>query len=81
MVRCRVAHISCDRTSSVNAQTNGSVGLFKLVDGDSEALRASVKLGRSSVNTIEVLQGLKEGDQVILSDMSRWDTYDRVRIN
>ena len=39
-----------------------------------------MKLGRSSVNTVEILQGLKEGDQVILSDMSRWDSYDRVRL-
>jgi len=40
-----------------------------------------VKLGRSSVNTIEVLQGLSEGDQVILSDTSAWDAYDRIRLN
>jgi HlyD family secretion protein len=39
-----------------------------------------VKLGRSSVNTIEVLGGLKEGDKVIISDMSRWDAVERVRI-
>ena len=43
--------------------------------------RVQVKLGRSSVSTVEVLQGLNVGDQVILSDMSQWDTYDRVRLN
>jgi HlyD family secretion protein len=40
-----------------------------------------VKLGRSSVNQIEVVDGLREGDQVILSDMSTWDAYDRVKLN
>jgi HlyD family secretion protein len=38
-------------------------------------------LGRSSVNTIEVIEGLQTGDQVILSDMSAWDAYDRVRLD
>jgi HlyD family secretion protein len=40
-----------------------------------------VKLGRSSVNQIEVVDGLREGDQVVLSDMSNWDAYDRVKLN
>jgi multidrug efflux pump subunit AcrA (membrane-fusion protein) len=54
--------------------------MFRLeVDGKT-ASRVPVKLGRSSVNTIEIQQGLKEGDQVILSDMSRWDNFDRVRL-
>ena len=44
------------------------------------AERVKVKLGRSSVNTIEVLSGLKIGDQVILSDMSAYDAYDRIRL-
>ena len=44
------------------------------------AERVQVKLGRSSVNTIEVLSGLKVGDQVILSDMSAYDAYDRIRL-
>jgi HlyD family secretion protein len=39
-----------------------------------------VKLGRASVNTIEVLGGLQAGDKVILSDMSQWDTFDRIRL-
>jgi len=40
-----------------------------------------VKVGRASVNDIQVLEGLKEGDQVILSDMSRWDSVDRIRLD
>jgi HlyD family secretion protein len=61
-------------------QENSTVGLFKLVEGG-EAVRATVRLGRSSVNTIEVLEGLQAGDQVVLSDMSAWDAFDRVRLN
>jgi HlyD family secretion protein len=61
-------------------QEQSTVGMFKLETDGNNAVRAQVKLGRSSVNTVEILQGLKEGDQVILSDMSRWDTYDRVRL-
>ncbi len=61
-------------------QENSTVGLFKLTDDGSEAVRAQVKLGRSSVNTVEILGGLKEGDQVILSDMSAWDAVDRIRL-
>ena len=61
-------------------QENSTVGLFKLTP-DGEAVRTNVKLGRSSVNTIEVLEGLQPGDQVILSDMSTYDQFDRVRLN
>ena len=61
-------------------QEKSTVGLFKLEPDGQNAVRAQVQLGRSSVNTVEVLQGLKEGDQVVLSDMSRWDNYDRVRL-
>jgi HlyD family secretion protein len=43
-------------------------------------MRVNVKLGRSSVNTIEIIDGLKVGDKVILSDMSAWDNFDRVRL-
>jgi HlyD family secretion protein len=64
----------------VFGQADSTVGIFKLVDGDAEAVRVNVKLGRSSVNTIEVVEGLQEGDQVILSDMSAWDNFDRVRL-
>ncbi len=61
-------------------QEQSTVGLFKLHPTTGEATRAQVQLGRSSVNTIEVLGGLAEGDQVLLSDMSAWDQFDRVRV-
>jgi len=64
----------------VHGQADSTIGIFKLVDDGSEAVRVNVKLGRSSVNTIEVVQGLKVGDKVILSDMSQWDNYDRIRL-
>ena len=64
----------------VHATANSTASLFKLVNGGSEAVRVNVKLGRTSVNTIEVLDGLKEGDKVILSDMSTYDNADRIRI-
>lgn len=60
-------------------QSNSSVSLFKLID-DGAAERMTVRLGRSSVNEIEILAGLAEGDRVIVSDMSRYDDVDRVRI-
>jgi HlyD family secretion protein len=62
-------------------QENNTVGIFKLVAGTSEAVRTPVKLGRSSVNTIEILNGLEPGDQVILSDTSSMDAHDRIRLN
>lgn len=61
-------------------QSGSTVGLFKLVDGGTAAVRANVRLGRTSVNTVEVLGGLEAGDKVIISDMSRWDGFDRVRV-
>ena len=61
-------------------QEQSTVGMFKLEPDGTNAVRAQVKLGRSSVNTVEILQGLREGDQVILSDMSRWDNFDRIRL-
>jgi HlyD family secretion protein len=63
------------------SQAEGLVGLFVLQVGTSEAVRRKVKLGRASVNTIEVLEGLKEGDRVVLSDTSQWDAFDRIRLN
>jgi HlyD family secretion protein len=63
-----------------SGQENGTVGLFKLEPDGSNATRVKVKLGRSSVNTIEILDGLKDGDQVVLSDMSAWDSYDHIRL-
>src|SRR3984893_5229570 len=62
-------------------QENNTVGMFKLVNGNGEAVRTPVKLGKSSVNTIEILSGLQPGDQVILSDTSAWDAHDRIRLN
>ncbi len=62
-------------------QENNTVGMFKLINGTSEALRTPVKLGKSSVNTIEIVSGLQPGDQVILSDTSAWDAHERIRLN
>jgi len=65
----------------VFGQPNSQVGLFKL-DGDGKgASRIPVKLGRSSVNTIEIVDGLRIGDQVILSDMSAQDQNPRIQLN
>lgn len=61
-------------------QANNRVGIFKLVDDGNYAERVNVQLGRSSVNEIEVIDGLQPGDVVILSDMSQWDGFDRVRL-
>ena len=62
-------------------QANSAVGLFKLTPDGTEAARVNVRLGRTSVNTVEILGGLQPGDKVIISDMSRWDGHDRVRVN
>jgi HlyD family secretion protein len=65
----------------VFGQPNSQVGLFKLDDDGKSASRITVKLGRSSVNTIEIVEGLKVGDQVILSDMTAQDQHPRIRLN
>jgi len=57
-----------------------TVGLFRISDDGKEAFRVNVKLGRASVNTIEVLSGLAVGDSVIISDMTTWDNVQRVRL-
>jgi HlyD family secretion protein len=62
-------------------QPNSTVGLFRMEPDGQHASRIPVKLGRNSVNFIEVVDGLQPGDEVILSDMSQWDSYDRVRLN
>ncbi len=62
-------------------QEQSVVGMFKLDDDGSGAARVQVKLGRSSVNRVEILDGLSPGDQVILSDTSAWDAFDRLRLN
>jgi HlyD family secretion protein len=64
----------------VMADANAEVMLFKLTSAK-EAVRARVKLGRSSVTTVEVIQGLQPGDQIILSDMSQWQRHDRIKLN
>ena len=59
---------------------NSTLSLFKITPDGKEAVRVPVKVGRASVNAIQILEGLKEGDQVILSDMSRYDADDRIRL-
>lgn len=61
-------------------QEESLVTLFKLVEETGEAIRVSVKLGRSSVDKIEIRKGLEVDDEVVLSDMSAWDGYDRIRL-
>jgi HlyD family secretion protein len=61
-------------------QENSTISLFKLEADGKEAARVPVKVGRESVNSIQVFEGLHEGDTVILSDMSRWDKTDRIRL-
>lgn len=63
-----------------NGQADSMLSMFKVVP-NGEAIRTRVRVGRVSVNLIEILEGLQEGDEVILSDMSMWDAYDRVRLN
>ncbi len=62
-------------------QEKSTVGMFKIGPDGKTATRIPVELGRSSVTTIEIVRGLKEGDTVILSDMSRWDNVDRIRLD
>ena len=62
-------------------QEHAVVSMFRLDPDGTHATRIQVELGRSAVNTIEVVKGLSPGDQVILSDMSQWDSAERVRLN
>jgi multidrug efflux pump subunit AcrA (membrane-fusion protein) len=62
-------------------QEKSKVGMFKIDPDGKTATRVTVELGRSSVTTMEIMGGLKEGDQVILSDMSRWDNSDRIKLD
>ena len=71
-----VMHVA--RPAYGSAESN--VGIFKLNEDGSEATRVTVKLGRASVNSIEVVQGLAVGDSIIISDMSQWDNVSRVRL-
>jgi HlyD family secretion protein len=63
-----------------NGSESGTVTMFRVVDGGKAAERVQVVLGRSSVNTVEIVRGLNLGDRVILSDMSNWDSANRVRL-
>ena len=64
----------------VQAQENATIGLYRLEADGEHARRASVRLGSSSVDTIEIVEGLAQGDRVILSDTSRWDDNERIRL-
>ena len=64
----------------VYASNQSAVELFKVVEEGKYAVRSRVQLGRSSVSTVEVVDGLALGDEIILSDMSQWDSHDRVRL-
>lgn len=61
-------------------QENSTISLFRLDSDGRDATRVPVKVGRASVNSIQVIEGLHEGDTVVLSDMSRWDNTDRIRL-
>jgi HlyD family secretion protein len=62
-------------------QPNSTVGIFKIDPEGKCATRVQVKLGRASVNSVEILSGLQPGDKVILSDMSQWDAFNRIRLD
>ena len=62
-------------------QENSTISLFRLDTDGKEAARVPIKVGRESVNSIQIFEGLHEGDTVILSDMSRWDKTDRIRLD
>jgi hypothetical protein len=64
----------------VYGQADSTVSLFRLAPDGVHAERVRVQLGCCSVDRVEVMDGLCEGDQIVLSDMSRWDAYDRVRL-
>jgi HlyD family secretion protein len=65
----------------VTGQAEGKLDLFRVANGGSEAVRVPVRFGRSSVNSIEIREGLQAGDRVILSDMNQWDAFDRIKLN
>jgi multidrug efflux pump subunit AcrA (membrane-fusion protein) len=63
-----------------SGQEHTTIGIFKVAADGVTAERVQVAIGRSSVNSVEVVSGLQAGDKVILSDMSAWDGFDRVRL-
>jgi multidrug efflux pump subunit AcrA (membrane-fusion protein) len=81
------ATITIERLSNVlytgrpgYGQPNSTIGMFKLVEGGHYAVRIPVKLGSTSVNSVEIVNGLAEGDSVVLSDLSRYENVDRIRL-
>jgi HlyD family secretion protein len=60
---------------------HSTVGIFKVIENGRAAERVTVKLGRTSVSFVEVIEGLNDGDQIVLSDMSNWDAHSRLRLN
>ena len=62
-------------------QAGSRITLFRLLEDGRTATRIPVELGKSSVNTIEIIRGLEIGDQVILNDISQYEDYDRIRLN
>lgn len=64
----------------VQGQENSTIGVYRIEADGKHASRVAVELGRSSVDTIEIIDGLREGDRVILSDTSRWDDNERIRL-
>lgn len=64
----------------VHANANSSLSVFRMADDGESAERVTVRFGRAAVNTIEVLDGLKEGDRIILGDMSAWDGESRINL-
>ena len=70
----------CMSSDPFRGKPNSLVGLFKLEPDGQHASRVQVKLGRIAVTTVEIIEGLKPGDQVILSDMTAQDAHDRVQL-
>ena len=62
-------------------QPNSTITLFKLIDDGAYAVRVPVQVGVTSVNQVEIREGLMPGDEVILSDTSAWDDVDRIRLD
>jgi HlyD family secretion protein len=75
-----ILYVGVPAHAGARVSAGSTVPLFKIVNDGAEAERVNVKFGRSSVNTIEVLDGLKEGDKIILSDMSPYDNAGRIHI-
>ncbi|HKV26853.1 MAG TPA: efflux RND transporter periplasmic adaptor subunit [Candidatus Acidoferrales bacterium] len=64
----------------VHGEPNSTIGLFKEVNDGKEAVRANVEIGKTSVSTVQIIKGLNIGDTVVLSDMSAYDNFERIRI-